>query len=118
MHPGCSRRIVVERRRCPEAEGYEYIAHFSMTDVGPPGIGHVVKIACDEHTMGREQIRHWSFEARISPDGEHIDAGDGIHVGRFREANPDDEAPWEGIRFRDGNRWVLLGRPEEVGVLS
>jgi len=74
MHPGCGRRIVVEQLRADE-----YVAHFHMSDVGPPGIGNVVRLACDETTLGsgKESLRHWTFDARISADGERLDAGDG-----------------------------------------
>ena len=55
LHPGCDRRIVVEQRSAPDEHGSEYVAHFHMSDVGPPGVGHVVKLACDASTMGAEK---------------------------------------------------------------
>ena len=100
LHPGCQRVVSVER------SGSKYIAYFQMSDVGPPGIGNVVKIACDEVTEQKYELRQWSFEAEVSDDGERIDAKDGVHVGRYRVASKDDASPWEGIRWQDGNRWV------------
>lgn len=100
LHPHCDRVITIERT--PRGD----VAHFTMSDVGPPGIGNVVNIACDNETEQKYGLRRWSFDARI--DGSQIDAGDGVHIGQFHMPSKDDAEQWEGIRWRDGNRWIKL----------
>lgn len=109
MHPSCERHIKVERTAGPKG----YVAHFSGTDVGPPGIGQVVKVGCTEQEVTQYKLRRWEFDARISSDGNSVDADDGIHVGQWRSLDRDETKPWEGIRWKDGNRWVVVDRSQD-----
>jgi len=101
LHPLCARHISVEGEQTPSGA---FIAHFSGTDVGPPGIGAAVSIGCDEQNVLKYKLREWDFDARISADGTQVDAGDGVHVGQWHRPSSTDE--WAGIRWKDGNRWV------------
>jgi len=40
----------------------------------------------------------------------------GIHVGKFRSRFAEEETPWDGIRWKDGNRWVIKRPREEAAV--
>lgn len=107
LHPLCERRVVVDDVVKKGVDGSSYfLAQFSGTDVGPPGIGNVVEIGCDEYNQERYKLREWEFEAQISVDGSTVDAGDNVHVGRWHSAS--EEQPWEGILWRDQNRWVRV----------
>ena len=107
LHPLCERHIRVDTSQ-PAGSFGGWIAHFYGTDVGPPGIGQKVSIACDEENIKRYTLREWEFDAKISPDGISIDAGDGVHVGQWREQTPaKDGTTWSGIRWADGNKWVV-----------
>ena len=109
LHPLCERHIRVERLEAPSGG---WVAHFSGTDVGPPGIGQTVKIGCDEEAIKMYKLRDWAFDAKISDDGERIDAGDGVHVGAWRADQPaKDGGTWSGIRWNDGNKWEVEGGP-------
>ena len=132
LHPMCERHIRVERDPAP---GGGWIAHYAGTDVGPEGIGQSVKVACNDETIseghpsnhrGTHAVTHCAlvrcaelyklrtvqFDARISADGNSIDAGDGVHVGQFRTDQPSKEGgTWSGIRWNDGNKWVVTDRP-------
>ena len=79
--------------------------------VGPAGIGPYVRIACDDENIKKYSLRAWTFDARISEDGKSIDAGDGIHVGKWHSKTADQN--WEGIRWADGNRWLVARPPPE-----
>jgi len=108
MHPGCDRRIVVEPVPTTRAGGGDeksFPVKFSGTDVGPDGIGPIVRIACTDETIEKYKLRSWAFDGRVNVEGTDIDAGDGIHVGRWHA--PTDEEPWAGIRWADGNRWIV-----------
>ncbi|EOD04530.1 hypothetical protein EMIHUDRAFT_453850 [Emiliania huxleyi CCMP1516] len=133
LHPLCDRKIAVDTSALKQSGGGDYfLATFSGNDIGPPGVGNVVRASCDAESVSRYGLRDWSFEARISGDGEQarkraksegstrdiyhsvnaacrlpqVDAGDGVHVGRWHPRAADGEA-WEGIRWKDGNRWLL-----------
>ncbi|EOD37429.1 hypothetical protein EMIHUDRAFT_454500 [Emiliania huxleyi CCMP1516] len=107
LHPLCDRKIAVDTSALKQSGGGDYfLATFSGNDIGPPGVGNVVRASCDAESVSRYGLRDWSFEARISRDGEQVDAGDGVHVGRWHPRAADGEA-WEGIRWKDGNRWLL-----------
>jgi hypothetical protein len=109
LHPMCERHIRVERDPAP---GGGWIAHYAGTDVGPEGIGQSVKVACNDETIKLYKLRTVQFDARISADGNSIDAGDGVHVGQFRTDQPSKEGgTWSGIRWNDGNKWVVTDRP-------
>ena len=109
LHPMCERHVRVERNSAP---GGGWVAHFSGTDVGPPGIGPVVMIACDEENIEKYKLRNWEFDARISDDGVRVDAKDGIHAGQWNEVQTDGDQPgWTGIRWDDGNKWVVVPPP-------
>ena len=79
--------------------------------MGPVGIGPYVNITCDAENIKRYKLRTWEFDARISADGKTVDAGDGVHVGKWHSATEDQN--WEGIRWLDGNRWLVAVRPEQ-----
>jgi len=111
LHPLCERRVSVDTRELKvgavSGEKY-YPAQFTMTDAGPPGIGALVYLACDEDNVKQYGLREWSFTARVSEDGESVSASDGIHVGRWHVADENTPAEnWQGIRWKDGNRWVI-----------
>lgn len=51
--------------------------------------------------------RTTQFAAKVSADGESVDAGDNIHVGRWHPAGPPEQKDdWVGIKWKDGNRWI------------
>jgi len=107
LHPLCERHIRVDTSQATGQLG-GWVAHFYGTDVGPPGIGQKVSIACDEENIKRYTLREWEFDAKISADGLSIDAGDGVHAGQWREQTPArDGTTWSGIRWADGNKWVV-----------
>ena len=103
LHPLCERKISV-RVDNPGTKERKYWATISGNDVGPVGIGDKVYLPCDEKAKSLYASRTFSFEAIISPDGEAVDAGDGIHVGRYKSERRGDD--FDGIRWQDGNRWV------------
>ena len=117
LHPLCQRHVSVERVVTSNYPEGRMVAHFAGTDVGPPGIGAVVKIGCDEDSIKdaeskRSGLREWSFDAYIDGTGDNVDAGDNVHVGRWHPAiDEDPTASWEGIRWKDGNRWVVISKP-------
>ena len=118
LHPLCERHVRVDES--PEAQGGGWVAHFYGTDVGPPGIGQKVSISCAEENIKRYTLRDWEFDAKISADGSSVDAGDGVHVGQWREQTPArDGTTWSGIRWSDGNKWVVtIQDPNETPVAS
>ena len=123
LHPLCERRITVDREPVlvTSSDTTYYTAHFSGTDVGPPGIGALVKIACDEDNIKQHQLREWSFDARISADGDRVDAGDNVHVGRWHASVVSEEGAadeWTGIRWKDSNRWFLVDEAEAVATTT
>lgn len=107
LHPGCERRIKLDPIPSKASSNGEknFIINFSGTDVGPDGLGPIVKLACTDETIEKYKLRSWSFEGRVNVAGSEIDAGDGIHVGKWHESTPDQS--WVGIRWADGNRWVV-----------
>lgn len=106
LHPMCERHVRVERNAAP---GGGWIAHFSGTDVGPPGIGGYVMIACDEENIEKYKLRTFEFDARISDDGVSVDARDGVHSGLWYEVQPDGDQPGSsGIQWNDGNKWTVM----------
>jgi len=108
LHPGCDRRIEVAPTPTRGERGTtSFLVKFSGTDVGPEGLGQLVKIACTDETIDKYKLRSWSFEGRVSATGSDvdIDAGDGIHVGKWHASTEDQE--WDGIRWADNNRWVV-----------
>ena len=102
LHPLCERRITVEAL---DTKPRRYVAHFSGTDVGPRGIGPLVVIACDQANIDKYKLREWAFDGEIK--GDEISAGDGVHEGRWNQPKKDSPNPWTGIRWADGNRWIL-----------
>ena len=102
LHPLCERRITVEAL---DTKPRRYVAHFSGTDVGPRGIGPLVVIACDQANIDKYKLREWAFDGEIK--GDDISAGDGVHEGRWNQPKKDSPNPWTGIRWADGNRWIL-----------
>ena len=117
LHPLCERHVRVDTTTQSTAPGGGggWAAHFSGTDVGPPGIGQKVSISCAEENIKRYSLREWEFNAKISADGQRIDAGDGVHVGEWREQTPSrDGTTWSGIRWVDGNKWVVTGPLTEI----
>ena len=107
LHPLCERRVTVRSVDIDPGSkkaGTRFVATFEGTDVGPAGIGDKVYLPCDEKAKSLYASRTFSFEAIISPDGEAVDAGDGIHVGRYKSERRGDD--FDGIRWQDGNRWV------------
>jgi len=71
-----------------------------------------VSIACDAENVERYKLREFAFDGEIA--GDKIDAGDGVHVGRFNRGGG--ENAWTGIRWRDGNRWIVI--PDAVKPLD
>ena len=116
LHPLCERHVRVDTSQATGDGGW--VAHFYGTDVGPPGIGQKVSISCAEDNIKRYTLRDWEFDAKISSDGQRIDAGDGVHVGQWREQTPSrDGTTWSGIRWSDGNKWVVtIPDPNETPV--
>lgn len=107
LHPLCERHIRVDTTQAT-AQGGGWVAHFYGTDVGPPGIGQKVSISCADENIKRYTLREWEFDAKISDDGQRVDAGDGVFVGQWREQTPSkDGTTWSGIRWADGNKWVV-----------
>ena len=53
----------------------------------------------------------WAFDGEIT--GDAISAGDGIHEGRWNAPEKNAANAWTGIRWRDGNRWIVQA-PEEA----
>ena len=112
MHPLCARHVEVDtsslKTSSRTSKSY-YVAYFTGDDIGPPGIGPLVKAACDETNIKEYGLRQWDFTAEITADGKEIDANDGIHVGRWhqqiRGKDPVDD--WQGILWKDGNRWLV-----------
>ena len=43
--------------------------------------------------------------------GDKISAGDGIHEGTWNVNAKDAQNPWIGIRWKDGNRWIVVDEP-------
>lgn len=108
LHPSCERRISVDGElKVSELTGRKYFAaEFQGTDVVPQGVEGLVFAACDEASM-KKTGRQYTFSARIAADGESVDAGDNIHVGRWHPAGPPEQKEdWVGIKWKDGNRWV------------
>ena len=91
LHPLCDRKIAVDTSALKQSGGGDYfLATFSGNDIGPPGalplavlsvarcpryvlnigVGNVVRASCDAESVSRYGLRDWSFEARISRDGE------------------------------------------------
>jgi len=91
LHPLCDRKIAVDTSALKQSGGGDYfLATFSGNDIGPPGalplavlsvarcpryvlnigVGNVVRASCDAESVSRYGLRDWSFEARISGDGE------------------------------------------------
>lgn len=106
LHRGCDRRIEVDPTPVPYGDGQRgYAVSFSGTDVGPKGIGPIVEIACTEETIAKYELRSWSFEGMVNEAGTEIDAGDGVHVGKWHAST--EAQAWEGIKWADGNRWVV-----------
>mmetsp|Transcript_25120 Transcript_25120/g.36912 ORF Transcript_25120/g.36912 Transcript_25120/m.36912 type:complete len:197 (+) Transcript_25120:95-685(+) len=111
MHPLCKRHIEVREILSSDPKSNKantnkrYVATLSGTDVGPVGIGQRVKIACDDVSIEKYSLRSWNIEGAISSDGQRIDAGDGIHEGTFNSVAQG--ATFDGIRWKDGNRWII-----------
>ena len=100
LHPICKRKIAVEK------VDKRYIAHFSGTDVGPKGIGDKVFLTCEQENIDKYKLREWSFDGEIT--GDQITVGDGIHEGRWNPYSKESPDPWSGIRWKDGNRWIVI----------
>lgn len=110
LHPGCDRRIVLDPTPSKIYGEKVFSVTFTGTDVGPDGIGSIVKLACTDETIEKYKLRSWSFEGRVNAAGLDVDAGDGVHVGRWHE--PTEDQSWAGIRWTDGNRWIVK-EPEQ-----
>ena len=107
LHPMCERKVAVrEEVADPESKKKvsRFVATFTGTDIGPVGIGDKIFLPCDEQAKARYPLRTFQFEALISADGEGVDAEDGVHQGRLNSVQRGDE--FDGIRWKDGNRWV------------
>jgi hypothetical protein len=106
LHPLCVREIAVKPTVSIDAKGRKkiksYAATFRGTDVGPPGIGDKITIACDEDSIKKYGLREFEFTGIV--EGTSIDAGDGIHEGDYNSVKDGDS--FDGIRWRDGNRWL------------
>ena len=100
LHPMCERKISVEKLE------KRYIAHFSGTDVGPKGIGDKVYLTCEPSNIDKYKLREWTFDGEIV--GDRISVGDGIHEGRWNPYSKESPNPWAGIRWKDGNRWIVV----------
>ena len=93
LHPLCTRHIEVDDILTKTSTKSFYTAHFSGTDIGPPGIGPVVRSACDEESIQKYGLREWTFDAKILVDGDTIDAGDEIHDGVWHKRQAARERP-------------------------
>eukprot|EP00587_Corethron_hystrix_P013117 CAMPEP_0113298290 /NCGR_PEP_ID=MMETSP0010_2-20120614/797_1 /TAXON_ID=216773 ORGANISM="Corethron hystrix, Strain 308" /NCGR_SAMPLE_ID=MMETSP0010_2 /ASSEMBLY_ACC=CAM_ASM_000155 /LENGTH=197 /DNA_ID=CAMNT_0000151321 /DNA_START=53 /DNA_END=646 /DNA_ORIENTATION=- /assembly_acc=CAM_ASM_000155 len=106
LHPGCDRRIEVDPTPIRGDFGESrFLVRFSGTDVGPDGLGPIIRLGCTEETVQKYKLRSWSFEGRVNAAGTDIDAGDNVHVGRWHV--PTEDQAWAGIRWADGNRWIV-----------
>mmetsp|Transcript_46651 Transcript_46651/g.56074 ORF Transcript_46651/g.56074 Transcript_46651/m.56074 type:complete len:217 (-) Transcript_46651:92-742(-) len=105
LHPGCDRRIELDPTPSKINGDKVFSVTFSGEDVGPDGIGSLVKLACTDETIEKYKLRSWTFDGRVDATGSDIDAGDGIHVGRWHQSTKDQ--PWAGIKWNDGNRWTV-----------
>jgi hypothetical protein len=105
LHPLCERKISV-RVDNPGTKERKYWATISGNDVGPVGIGDKVYLPCSEKAKSQYPLRTFQFEASIAPDGQSVDAGDGVHVGKLNSVKAGDD--FDGIRWQDGNRWIRL----------
>ncbi|GMI08252.1 hypothetical protein TrRE_jg2863 [Triparma retinervis] len=105
LHPSCVREITVKPATRVNAKGKKvkgYAATFRGTDVGPPGIGDKIFLACDEDSIRKYGLREFEFGGKV--EGTRIDAGDGIHQGDYNSMMEGDS--FDGIRWKDGNRWL------------
>lgn len=112
FHPSCVREINVAPSISIDAKGKKakkYIATFKGTDVGPVGIGDKVIMACDAVTIEKYGLRNFEFEGKV--DGHVVDAGDGVHEGVYKSIRNGDT--FEGIKWKDGNRWIKKTEVEE-----
>ncbi|GMH85461.1 hypothetical protein TrVE_jg5309 [Triparma verrucosa] len=95
LHPLCERNIKVVK-----IGKNDFRAKFSGTDTGPPGIGQKIQIDCSAENIEKYKLREWEFDGVIN--GDKIDAGDGVHEGFWSSGEG-----WSGIRWADGNRWIV-----------
>jgi len=112
LHPSCVRMITVVPTQAVDAKSRKvkvFRATFRGTDVGPAGIGDKVMLACDEESIKKYGLREFEFEGRI--EGGSVDAGDGIHEGEYASVKDGDS--FEGIRWKDGNRWIKKPNVDE-----
>jgi len=68
LHPSCVREIIVKPSTNIDAKGRKvkgYFATFRGTDVGPPGIGDKVIIACDEDSIKKYGLREFEFTGKV-----------------------------------------------------
>lgn len=103
LHPLCERHIVVNDN------GKTF--HYSGTAVGPKG--DPILRGCSPEEIQLYKLRQGSFDGFIlTNDGNKISAGDGIHEGIWESANTvDPSIPYatvDGIRWNDGNKWLVL----------
>ena len=66
-------------------------------------------MACDAVTIEKYGLRNFEFEGKV--DGDVVDAGDGVHEGVYKSLRNGDT--FEGIRWKDGNRWIKKTEVEE-----
>ncbi|KAK7249999.1 hypothetical protein SO694_000056122 [Aureococcus anophagefferens] len=64
--------------------------------------------------IDKYKLREWAFDGEIK--GDEISAGDGVHEGRWNQPKKDSPNPRTGIRWADGNRWILRRRRRHVTV--
>ena len=120
FHPLCARKIEVS------SDGKSF--HYSGTAVGPKGDS--VLRGCSREEIEKYKLRIGAFDGAIVEDGNRLDAGDGVHVGVWEPAGStaNDKDMKEnvgvlyddvdGIRWNDGNKWIVLNQSEVKRDLS
>ena len=101
FHPLCERHIQVA------SDGSTF--HYSGTAVGPKD--DPVLRGCSQQEILDYKLRKGAFDGVILQDGK-ISAGDGIHEGVWESAGSTSTnlgyEDKDGIRWNDGNKWVVL----------
>jgi hypothetical protein len=105
LHPLCLRKIKVNQ------DGKTF--HYSGTAVGPKEDS--VLRGCSYQEQKEFGLRRGAFDGEVLP-GLKISAGDGIHEGVWEPANSvtttySDYKDVDGIRWNDGNKWVVKKSP-------
>jgi hypothetical protein len=106
LHPLCLRKIQVNQ------DGKTF--HYAGTAVGPKD--DPVLRGCSYQEQKEFGLRRGAFDGEVLP-GLKISAGDGIHEGVWEPANDasatkySDYKDVDGIRWNDGNKWVVKNSP-------